>query len=97
MGNLLVVPFLLDATRALEKGVADRESIDQVIRLGFNHPTGPLALCDLIGVDIVHDMATSMYEQYRDAKYWTPTLLKQYVRLGWLGRKTGRGFYTYDT
>jgi 3-hydroxybutyryl-CoA dehydrogenase len=96
VGNLLVVPFLLDAIRALEKGVASKESIDEVIKLGFNHPMGPFALSDLIGLDIVHDMAASMYEEYRDPKYWPPTLLKQYVRMGWLGRKTGRGFYTYD-
>jgi 3-hydroxybutyryl-CoA dehydrogenase len=96
VGNLLVVPFLLDAIRALEKGVASKEAIDEVIKLGFNHPMGPFALSDLIGLDIVHDMAASMYEEYRDPKYWPPTLLKQYVRMGWLGRKTGRGFYTYD-
>ena len=96
VGNLLVVPFLLDAIRALERGVATKESIDEVIKLGFNHPMGPFALSDLIGLDIVHDMAASMYEEYRDPKYWPPTLLKQYVRMGRLGRKSGRGFYTYD-
>jgi 3-hydroxybutyryl-CoA dehydrogenase len=96
VGNLLVVPFLLDAIRALEKGVATKEAIDEVLRLGFNHPMGPFALSDLIGLDIVHDMAASMYEEYRDPRYWPPTLLKQYLRMGWLGRKTGRGFYTYD-
>lgn len=97
VGNLLVVPFLLDAIRAFERGVADKEAIDEVLKLGFNHPMGPFALSDLIGLDIVHDMAASMYEEYRDPKYWPPTLLKQYVRMGWLGRKTGRGFYSYGT
>jgi 3-hydroxybutyryl-CoA dehydrogenase len=97
VGNLLVVPYLLDAIRAYERGVADMEAIDDVIKLGFNHPMGPFALSDLIGLDIVHDMAASMYEEYRDQKYFPPPLLKQYVRLGWLGRKTGRGFYTYET
>jgi 3-hydroxybutyryl-CoA dehydrogenase len=97
IGNLLVVPFLLDAIRALERGVADKESIDDVIKLGFNHPMGPFALSDLIGLDIVHDMAASMYEEYKDPKYFPPPLLKQYVRLGWLGRKAGRGFYRYDS
>ncbi len=97
VGNLLVVPFLLDAIRALEKGVATKEAIDDVLKLGFNHPMGPFALSDLIGLDIVHDMAASMYEEYQDPKYWPPVLLKQYVRMGWLGRKTGRGFYTYDS
>jgi 3-hydroxybutyryl-CoA dehydrogenase len=96
IGNLLVVPFLLDAIRAFERGVAQKEDIDDVIKLGFNHPMGPFALSDLIGLDIVHDMAARMYEEYRDPKYWPPPLLKQYVRMGWLGRKTKRGFYTYD-
>lgn len=96
IGNLLVVPYLTDAIRAFERGVAEMESIDEVIRLGFNHPMGPFALSDLIGLDIVHDMAASLYEEYKDPRYAPPTLLKQYVRLGWLGCKTGRGFYTYD-
>ena len=96
IGNLLVVPFLLDAIRAFERGVASMEDIDSVLRLGFNHPMGPFGLSDLIGLDIVHDMAARMYEEYRDPKYWPPPLLKQYVRMGWLGRKTKRGFYTYD-
>lgn len=97
VGNLLIVPYLCDAIRAYERGVADMESIDSVIKLGFNHPMGPFALSDLIGLDIVHDMAASMYEEYKEPRYYPPTLLKQYVRLGWLGRKTGRGFYTYET
>jgi 3-hydroxybutyryl-CoA dehydrogenase len=96
VGNLLIVPYLLDAIRAFERGVADMESIDAVIRLGFNHKMGPFRLSDLIGLDIVHDMAASMYEEYKDPRYFPPPLLKQYVRLGWLGSKTGRGFYTYD-
>jgi 3-hydroxybutyryl-CoA dehydrogenase len=96
VGNLLIVPYLLDAIRAFERGVADMESIDSVIQLGFNHKMGPFRLSDLIGLDIVHDMAASMYEEYKDPRYFPPPLLKQYVRLGWLGRKTGRGFYTYD-
>ncbi|RAY16993.1 3-hydroxybutyryl-CoA dehydrogenase [Actinomadura craniellae] len=95
VGNLLIVPYLLDAIRAFERGVADMESIDSVITLGFNHKMGPFRLSDLIGLDIVHDMAASMYEEYKDPRYFPPPLLKQYVRLGWLGRKTGRGFYTY--
>jgi 3-hydroxybutyryl-CoA dehydrogenase len=96
VGNLLIVPYLLDAVRALERGVADLESIDEVVELGFNHKMGPFRLSDLIGLDIVHDMAASMYEEYKDPRYFPPPLLKQYVRLGWLGRKTGRGFYRYD-
>ena len=96
VGNLLVVPYLLDAIRAYERGVADMESIDSVLVLGFNHKMGPFRLSDLIGLDIVHDMAASMYEEYKDPRYFPPVLLKQHVRLGWLGRKTGRGFYRYD-
>ncbi|PAK24177.1 hypothetical protein CJD44_24245 [Streptomyces sp. alain-838] len=96
VGNLLIVPYLLDAVRAYERGVADMKSIDSVIELGFNHKMGPLALSDLIGLDIVHDMAASMYEEYKDPRYVPPVLLKQYVRLGRLGRKSGRGFYRYD-
>jgi 3-hydroxybutyryl-CoA dehydrogenase len=95
VGNLLVVPYLLDAIRAYERGVADMESIDSVIAMGFNHKMGPFRLSDLIGLDIVHDMAASMYEEYKDPRYVPPVLLKQYVRLGWLGRKSGRGFYHY--
>jgi 3-hydroxybutyryl-CoA dehydrogenase len=96
VGNLLIVPYLLDAIRAYERGVADQDSIDEVIKLGFSHPMGPFALSDLIGLDVVHDMAASMYEEYKDPRYSPPPLLKQYVRLGWLGRKSGRGFYRYD-
>jgi 3-hydroxybutyryl-CoA dehydrogenase len=96
VGNLLVVPFLLDAVRTYERGVASKESIDEVIKLGFNHPLGPLALCDLIGLDIVVDMAESMYREYREPRYFPPPTLKQLVRLGHLGRKTGQGFYTYS-
>jgi len=91
VGNLLIVPYLLDAIRAYERGVAAMESIDAVIKLGFNHPIGPFALCDLIGLDIVHDMAASMYEEYKEPRYHPPTLLKQYVRLGWLGRQDRQG------
>lgn len=96
VGNLLITPYLNDAIRAFERGVAPMESIDAVMEMGFNHKLGPLALCDLIGLDIVHDMGASMYEEYKDPKYYPPVLLKQYVRLGLLGRKTGRGFYRYD-
>ncbi|MEQ6900382.1 3-hydroxyacyl-CoA dehydrogenase family protein [Nocardioides sp. YIM 152588] len=96
VGNQLIVPYLLDAIRAYERGVADMESIDDVIALGFNHKMGPFRLSDLIGLDIVHDMAASMYEEYQDPRFVPPVLLKQYVRLGLLGRKTGRGFYTYE-
>ncbi len=97
VGNLLITPYLNDAIRAFERGVAPMESIDEVMQLGFNHPMGPFRLADLIGLDIVHDMGASIYEETKDPKYFPPIMLKQYVRLGWLGRKTGRGFYRYDS
>jgi 3-hydroxybutyryl-CoA dehydrogenase len=96
VGNLLMVPFLIDVIRQYEKGVASMEAIDEVIKLGFNHPMGPFALCDLIGLDIVHDMAASMYEETKEPRYYPTNLLKQMVRMGRLGRKTGHGFYKYD-
>ena len=96
IGNLLVVPFLIDAMRQFEKGVASMEAIDEVLKLGFNHPMGPFALSDLIGLDIVHDMASSIYEETKEARYYPPNILKQMVRMGRYGRKTGQGFYTYD-
>jgi 3-hydroxybutyryl-CoA dehydrogenase len=71
------------------------EDIDTVMRLGFNHPMGPFRLCDLIGIDIVHDMAASIYEETKDPRYQPPILLKQKLRMGHLGRKSGRGFYDY--
>jgi 3-hydroxybutyryl-CoA dehydrogenase len=96
VGNRLMVPFLIDVIRQYEMGIASMEAIDEVIKLGFNHPMGPFALCDLIGLDIVHDMAASMYEETKEPRYYPTNLLKQKVRMGHLGRKTGRGFYTYD-
>lgn len=95
VGNLLIVPYLCDAIRAFETGVASMEDIDTVMRLGFNHPMGPFRLSDLIGLDIVHDMAASIYEETKDIRYQPPILLKQKVRMGHLGRKSGRGFYEY--
>jgi 3-hydroxybutyryl-CoA dehydrogenase len=96
VGNRLMVPFLIDVIRQYEMGIASMEAIDEVIKLGFNHPMGPFQLCDLIGLDIVHDMAASMYEETKEPRYYPTNLLKQMVRMGRLGRKTGRGFYTYD-
>jgi 3-hydroxybutyryl-CoA dehydrogenase len=96
IGNLLVVPFLIDAMRQYEKGIASMEAIDEVIKLGFNHPMGPFALSDLIGLDIVHEMAASIYEETKEARYYPPNILKQMVRMGRYGRKTGRGFFTYE-
>lgn len=97
IGNLLITPFFNDAIRAFENGVAPMESIDDVMTLGFNHPMGPFRLADLVGLDIVHAQGVSIYNETKDPKYFPPKMLTQYVRLGWLGRKTGRGFYRYDS
>ncbi len=93
--NLLLVPFLLDAVRALEKGVATKEDIDTAIKLGLNHPMGPLTLLDFIGLDTTLYIAEAMYEEFKDPRYAPPPLLRRMVLAGHLGRKSGRGFYEY--
>jgi 3-hydroxybutyryl-CoA dehydrogenase len=94
--NALMNPYLLDAIRMYECGIASREDIDTAIRLGLNYPMGPLTLTDFAGVDIVKFVADSMYEQTKDPKWVAPVLLNKMVAAGWLGRKTGKGFYEYD-
>ena len=93
--NLLLVPFLLDAVRALEKGIATKEDIDTAIKLGLNHPMGPLTLLDFIGLDTTLYIAEAMYEEFKDPRYAPPPLLRRMVLAGHLGRKSGRGFYEY--
>ena len=93
--NRLMVPFLLNAIRMLDSGVATREDIDTAINLGLNHPMGPLILADLIGLDIVLFIANAIYEELKDPQYAPPALLTKMVTAGWLGRKTGKGFYDY--
>ncbi len=93
--NLLLVPYLLDAVRALELGVASKEDIDTAITLGLNHPMGPLTLLDFVGLDTTFYIAEAMYQEFRDPRYAPPPLLKQMVLAGRLGRKSGRGFYEY--
>jgi len=93
--NLLLVPFLLDAVRALEKGVATKEDIDTAIKLGLNHPMGPLTLLDFIGLDTTLYITEAMYEEFKDPRYAPPPLLRRMVLAGHLGRKSGRGFYEY--
>ncbi len=95
--NLLLVPYLLDAVRALELGVASKEDIDAAVQLGLNHPMGPLTLLDFVGIDTTYYIAEAMYAEFKDARYAAPPLLRKMVLAGYHGRKTGRGFYDYST
>ena len=94
--NLLLAPFLNNAVRALESGVATKEDIDQGAVLGLNHPMGPLTLMDFIGLDTLYYIACSMYDEFKDPSFAPPTLLKKMVTAGHLGRKSGKGFYDYN-
>jgi len=91
----LANPFVLDAIRMVENGVATAEDIDTGVRMGLNHPMGPLALADLVGLDTILFIANALYDELKDPKFAPPTLLKKMVAAGWLGRKTGKGFYEY--
>ncbi|HSM06549.1 MAG TPA: 3-hydroxybutyryl-CoA dehydrogenase [Longimicrobiales bacterium] len=94
--NLLLVPYMLDAVRQLERGVATVEAIDAAMTLGAGHPMGPFTLCDFVGLDTTYRIAEIMYDEYREARYAPPPLLKRMVTLGRYGRKSGRGFYDYS-
>ncbi len=93
--NALLIPYLLSAIRMLESGFATREHIDEGMVLGCNHPMGPLALADLIGLDTTMAVAESLYEEFKEPLYAPPPLLARMVDAGLLGRKSGRGFYEY--
>ncbi|MDX2012865.1 MAG: 3-hydroxyacyl-CoA dehydrogenase family protein, partial [Myxococcaceae bacterium] len=93
--NLLLVPYLLDAVRALERGVGDVASIDAAMRLGAGHPMGPFTLLDFVGLDTVVRIGEIMFEQYRETRYAPPPLLRRMVTAGRLGKKNGRGFYDW--
>ncbi len=91
----LFTPFLLGAVRMLEAGIATREEIDISMKLAVNHPMGPLEVVDFIGLDTELSIAETLYEETKDPKYAPPLLLRKMVTAGWLGRKTGKGFYDY--
>jgi 3-hydroxybutyryl-CoA dehydrogenase len=95
-GNRIVIPMLNEAIFALMEGVASAEDIDKVCKLGFNHPMGPLALCDLIGNDVILHIMNVLYDGFKDPKYRACPLLVKYVQAGYLGQKTGKGFYEYN-
>jgi len=96
VSNRVLLPMINEAAYCLMEGVATRESIDQVMKLGMNHPMGPLQLADLIGLDICLDIMTVLHEGFGDSKYRPCPLLKKMVQAGYLGKKTGRGFYEYE-
>jgi 3-hydroxybutyryl-CoA dehydrogenase len=93
--NRLLVPYLLDAVRALEEGVGTKEDIDRGMELGCGHPMGPLRLLDFVGLDTTYFIAEIMFNEYREKRFAPPPLLKRMVVAGRLGKKSGRGFYDY--
>jgi 3-hydroxybutyryl-CoA dehydrogenase len=93
--NLLLVPYMMDAIRALEQGVASIEDIDKGMRLGTGYPMGPFTLSDFVGLDTLDKIGGIMYGEYKEKRYASPPLLKRMVSLGYFGRKSGKGFYDY--
>jgi len=93
--NRIIMPMINEAVVALTEGVASAEDIDLAVKLGGNHPMGPLALADMIGLDVCLDVMEILYAEFSDSKYRPSPLLRKYVEADWLGRKTGRGFYLY--
>jgi 3-hydroxybutyryl-CoA dehydrogenase len=95
VSNRVLMPMINEAVFALHEGVASRESIDGIMKLGMNHPMGPLALADFIGLDVCLAILNVLHGELGDPKYRPCPLLRKYVDAGWLGRKSGRGFYEY--
>ncbi|ANB60978.1 3-hydroxybutyryl-CoA dehydrogenase [Anoxybacteroides amylolyticum] len=96
ISNRILMPMINEAIYALYEGVATKEAIDEVMKLGMNHPMGPLTLADFIGLDTCLYIMETLHEGFGDDKYRPCPLLRKYVKAGWLGRKTGKGFYTYE-
>ncbi|MEX2466114.1 MAG: 3-hydroxybutyryl-CoA dehydrogenase [Gemmatimonadota bacterium] len=94
--NLLLVPYMLDAIRQLERGVASIEDIDTGMVLGCGYPMGPFTLCDFVGIDTLHKISEIMFDEYREERYAPPPLLKRIVAMGRYGRKSGKGFYDWS-
>lgn len=94
--NLLLVPYMLDAIRALERGVGTIDDIDKGMTLGVGYPMGPFVLADFVGLDTLYKIAEIMFEEYRETRYAAPPLLKRMVLVGMFGKKNGRGFYDYS-
>ena len=95
IANRILMPMINEAVFCLYHGVGTREDIDTVMKLGMNHPMGPLTLADLIGLDTCLAIMETLYDGFKDSKYRPCPLLRKYVEAGWLGRKTGKGFYEY--
>ncbi len=95
--NLLLVPYLIDAIRAVEQGVGSVSDIDKGMVLGTGYPMGPFTLLDFVGLDTTYKIAEIMFDEYREQRYAPPPLLKRMVLAGWYGKKTGKGFYDYST
>jgi len=93
--NRILVPLLVEAIFAFEEGIATKEDIDNAVKLGLGHPMGPLTLADFVGLDTLLSICEVYHREFGDSKYRPPVLLRRYVAAGWLGRKTGKGFYTY--
>lgn len=96
VSNRVLLPMINEAIYCVYEGVATPEAIDEVMKLGMNHPMGPLTLADFIGLDTCLAIMEVLYEGFGDSKYRPCPLLRKYVKAGWLGKKTGRGFYTYE-